>query len=447
MIGAGIAGLMSAIRIKETDPDVDLMVVDKEKPTGNTQISGLRFRQKNISEHMIMRNGGGLTQEIKLFASIASEELDRLSGFLPNENRSEWFGPQFMGGIGALMLEKLRKTAIEIGVVFIRGDVVRLIRENNRIIGAVTEDKKITADMIILANGTAMGELFFSTNRPIKHSAHMLAFQAGLPLQDSTVHMFHPFGRCDYMGKPQMGCFETDKLAGAKVSYLTGNKDDEITEILKDHKAHDSFPEISQKILRNGGIVRLDFPDGSSRYARVLHHYGHMGIITEDGVKVKDMENVLAVGDASNLGYWTNHKERLPGTALLKCLVDARIAADHVSAMPVSEKVGNFKLEKLSQEEVSKTEIDHGTGCRFKEINTEMLFLMNFGNENRAEKAAKWVEKLDKINGRSLIAQLSYEIAKTHYLLAKQPELREPVSIVKEGSISRKEISRPERYL
>lgn len=68
-------------------------------------------------------------------------------------------------------------------------------------------------------------------------------------------------------------------------------------------------------------------PDGVVKVARVSHHYHRLGVETTDGVRVAGLDNLYAVGDASGLGYWTNHNERFPGFALVKSLVDAALVA------------------------------------------------------------------------------------------------------------------------
>jgi aspartate oxidase len=445
IVGSGIAGLMSAIKIKEADPETMVAVIEKEKPTGNTQISGLRFRQKEIEGLLAKRNDGHTTPEMKLFSTIAGEELNALMSRIPSEIRQEWFGPQLTEGVGTRLLTKLRDIVSEKGIEFITGEAVQLMRDSNKITGVKTTTGELTADMTILANGTVSGELYLSTNRPIKNSSHMLAFRAGIPLQDATVHMFHPFGKCDKEGNPQLGCFETDKLSGAEVRYLDGREADPITNLLRNHDAHNNFPAISEAIIKNGGVVELLMPDGRIQHARVSHHYGHIGIRTVDGVRVKDFKGIMAVGDASNLGYWTNHRERLPGYALLKCLVDARLVAEHVNNMGEGQKTTPVGVREISGETILGDE--PALNRDLQRLNTEMLFKIVFDRTQSPEEVGwQWAKRLQEVRKSSLIAEMSYGIAKAHYLRARYPEIEEPLGIRRED-VPIGEMGRTRRYL
>jgi hypothetical protein len=76
-----------------------------------------------------------------------------------------------------------------------------------------------------------------------------------------------------------------------------------------------------------------------------------------------------------------------------------------------------------------------------------MLFRMTFNpQENPVEVAHEWSKSLMGVRKQSLLAELSYEIAKTHYLRARHPEIGEPLGIRRE-TVPMGEIARPRRYL
>lgn len=384
IIGGGFAGLMVAIKTKRANPRFDVLLLEKQAPESNTQISGMRLRAginnrrtngaTEIIELFMRRNTGVVTRPMRLFAETAVAELDywhRLPGFVGYEDRPEWFGPQWgvanrAGmGHGKSVLNWLRQQALAQGVNVMRGEAqqLELTPQGSSVEAALVAQGEwgtsgavavvdVRADVYVLAGGGSGGRLFLSTNKQIRHSSHELAYAAGLPLVDSTIHMIHPFGRCKTDGTPLLGCYETDHLAGASV-YVGVSMDRKhlhglSSKLLAHHEAHSHFPELVNEFNRGGGVVQLALPNGSVKVARVSHHYHHLGVETTDGVRVAGLDNLYAVGDASGLGYWTNHNERFPGFALVKSLVDAALVAH-----AIQETLGATPRRPVSVERAS----------------------------------------------------------------------------------------------
>lgn len=447
IVGAGLAGLASAVRTKQLYPDTDVTVMEKQKSESNTQISGLRIREKKVERLMAIGNGGELRDEMVQFSKIGLTELGYWKSILPYEESENWFGPQFFNGIGTKMLINLRDLARESGVKFIEGEIQKLINDNGRISGVLTGGEILSAREIILANGTVSGSLFISTNRAITTAAHTLAYGAGLPLVDGTINMFHPFGKCDKDGNPKLGCYETDKLAGVDVFFADGRKSEDVTDLLLNHDAHNHFPEISREFVDNGSVVRLVFPNGVESYARVSHHYSHMGIKTDDGVRVSGTENLMAVGDASNLGFWTNHKQRFPGFALLKCFVDASLIAGRVGEMSVSSRMSPVETKKSYGREGDE---DGEMPDALRHLNTKMLFEINFGKEStRNEAASSWVAESSRAarESKNVLVRMSRDLAIVHDFKLKHPECREPIPIIRGIYPMDAELTRQKRFL
>jgi hypothetical protein len=446
IVGGGLAGLAAAVRLKDAYPDQSVVVVDKPSPQSNTQIAGQRYRYgiagrranpiEEITELLASRNDGEVTPEMEQFAQLAGEEMEYWQGrpdFVTSTDRPEWFGPQWGDanragkGRGMSVLGWYREAAAQQGIAMVRAEASRLEIEQGHMGGLIVTGmnglKRIVADRYILAGGNASGRLFLSTNKDIANSAQELAFDASIPLVDSTLHMIHPFGNSDAAGNPRLGCFETDELADTKV-YLGALGaspvfDAETTELLTTHQAHYHFPAIAKRFAEHGSVVRLDAPDGSSTLARVSHHYGHLGIATTDGVSVEGTDNLYAAGDAAGLGYWTNHHERFPGFALLKCLTDAGLLVRKFGEPGQNNPSTPLRVNALAgaaAEPPAKDELN-----RLRAVNSAHLerWLAAAGLEERGAVGVAWLDALKNIppSRYTTVRTLSAAIAHAHFLV------------------------------
>lgn len=265
--------------------------------------------------------------------------------------------------------------------------------------------------------------MYHSTNRAITNGAQDLAFEAGFSLVDSTVNMLHPFGKYNKAtGLPRTGCFETDRLAGAEV-FLDGLGekifDAETTQMLANHEAHYHFPEIAERFRKFGSVVMLLMPNGKEEFAGVSHHYSHMGIETSDGISVKGANNMFAIGDASGIGFWTNHKERFPGTALVKCLVDARLLSDNIGRINCSNKLSVKSNDKTSHSPSAHEQIQ--LEKEIKERNskylTEYIGSLLVDRTKSFEIARFWEQSLlgvDENPQNSILRNISLSTARAH---------------------------------
>lgn len=460
IIGAGLAGLSAAVKSKAEFPQVDVVVIEKPHPESNSLLAGQRYRAgisgqhqdgvQEISSLMASRNSGVTTPEMIKFAELAAQELNYwlgLPGFVEHEDRRDWFGPRIGApnqsgkGRGRSVLEWYRKAAENLGVRFERGEVQKLIVEDGHVDGLVVDAGasnfyRLAATDYVLANGSIGGQMFSSTNKKIALSAHELAFEAGLDLADSTVHMLHPFGNCDPYGNQKPGCFETDELSDAKV-YLDGLSsrplfDPETTELLQNNQAHYLFPEIVKKFREFGSVVLLEFADGNHKFARVSHHQAHIGIATTDGISVEGTDNLFALGDASGLGYWTNHRERFPGFGLLKCLVDAELLVGRLRQSQVVRPNSVLsRPEPLYEPRLDKKQ--HSQSERaIRDINSQHLHLWlgqtSLMSVSRGSTGEAWVDSLLTIAPEakgSCLLDISLAAAEAHRLIGLN-EVDEP---------------------
>lgn len=349
IIGAGLAGLSASIKLKLLYPKQEIVILDGFYSGSNTQIAGQRYRERasgkgndpinEIAQLLADRNHGILTNEMKIFAKLAVDNLNFWKTFNPKEfginldglvfrDNNLWFGPQlgqankFGNGRGLSILLWFKNLAKALGVEIINAEVYAINRINDKIrnvfaliksdsLDYVINQVDIYADYFILAGGNLGGRMFLSTNAQIYNSPQELAFDAGFSLIDSTLYMFHIAGYCNAEGIPKAGCFETDNLSGFQV-YLQDNKaknqfnllDKETTKLFEEHKAHYYFDVIAKKFIKHGGRIMLSPSDGGCNlFARVSHHYSHIAVQTQNGVNVSNASNLFAVGDASGMGY------------------------------------------------------------------------------------------------------------------------------------------------
>lgn len=415
IIGAGLAGLSTAIKIKLDKPEMHIVVLDKLAKQSNTQMAGMRLqigdgkrtlpRAYELSRRIALRNNGEITEEMKEFAQMTLEEVEFWQTFhkknythtepLHFETDPQWFGPQWGKsnnagkGRGVNLLTWFEDNAKKLGIEFKKAEVEKVVVNNGYIEGLIArnQEKKlysdyvmIQADAYIFAGGNAGGAMFESTNRTILNSPQELAFDAGFPIIDTSNFMFHPFGRCTSQGMPILCCYETDAISDVTVHFTDDTIDYETTDLLRAHQAHYHFNEIAKRFYEHGSFVHLKRAGNSEiEFARLSHHYSHIAIKTEsNGVQVYGAENLYAVGDAAGVGRNINHKVRIPGTALTNCLVDAEILRKTLSAesytrtnRTIFKSINNYRpKEILSEQDRNK----------LKKINTDRLFAIKFGS-------------------------------------------------------------------
>lgn len=409
IIGGGFSGLLTAINLKGGSRPLNVVVLDKPKRESNTQISGMRIRDvAHLQEP--------LTPVMREFALLLDQELTRWNKMLGEINpgfvnkSTDWFGPQWgilnkngVGGRGLSVIKILQELAKDRGVVFLNGEAQGLITANRRLeavaISGNGKNYLFNPDTVILANGNAAGSLFESTNKPIKYSATELLFKAGLPMDGSTIMMWHPFGNCNSKGEPLFGCYETDLLADSRVYLKNGKEDHETTRLLREHEAHYHFREIAQRFLEQGGMVKLVNTAGEERTARVALHYTHLGAQTTDGVKVKGIANLAVVGDAGGLSYFTDYQPRQPGLALSHAIVSARKASEWILQTEFPAK------EETHINENGLTDQSGTVDCNeLRATNTKHVLELEFGQGDNKQQLELWTKELQKYPDNRLAA-------------------------------------------
>jgi succinate dehydrogenase/fumarate reductase flavoprotein subunit len=503
IIGGGLAGWATAIKLKKQFPEMDVVLVEKSTPQSNTQGAGMRIRfgithrRQNPYEEMVelfaSRNRNIVTEPMEIFARTAVGEVpfwQSIPGFVGFEDNEDWFGPQWgvpnaaKKGRGKSVLRWLREygesvvgvkvlqgEVQELDVVkstgasegYVRGVYVRL--HDNEYTGSSYDPVRyalVEADNFVLAGGNIGGTLFESTNKRIAFSSQELGYKAGLGLVYATKQMIHPFGLSNSKGDSKLGCFETDLLVGVEV--LLGAKeghhgpmvlDRQITNWLARHEAHYHFPEIAERIMDMGGVVKLRFPDGSSSFARVSHHYSHIGLETVNGTRVKGIRNLYGAGDAVGPCYFMAGQERFPGVALLSCLVHAELIreqfaksetlrGEHVAITVNPEnyypEYRDAAVQKLSYTRLSADEsvgaMSTSDEHRARQINTwylKQIIKKNSGADGE-HAGLTWMNNLRTFlpqDGSSVIGDISLGMAYA-YRRVWSGDLAEPIVICSE---------------
>jgi len=432
IMGSGLAGLATAVKLKINNSNLDVCVVTNGK-TSNTVMAGQRFRPRITSDDdseiekfvnlMAYRNFSNATPEMQEFSECGLQELKFWTNIAPGNlgvselpriewnELSSWFGPQLGKpnnagfGRGRNLVSWFNAFAENLGVKFIHGSVTQLNNQGTNISSITVENKAnvstLHADTYVLAAGSIGGSIFNSTNIPFVFSSQELAYKADILLSGATLNMFHIFGNAKADGAPKAGCYETDLLDSSQI-YLFNNDtgkydilDEETTDLLSSHQSHYHFNEISRRFLDHGGIVNIVTPGIKDRFARVSHHYSHLGVCTENGVRVKNSDNLFAVGDAVTTSHWSGHQIRYPGVALTNCLVTAYKTAQEISETNIFLNPIKIAIQK-NKTSLCPTLKRNATNDfkRLKNINTAHLFELEFSTGYNYDTASRWINKL-----------------------------------------------------
>ena len=464
IIGGGLAAHAAAARILIETPKASVVIVNDGGPS-NSLLAGQRYRTRvkdsqksdldSFVEMLSSRNDGQETEPMRQFARTSIDEtkfwqtLDprKLGVDLPplaTTDKPEWFGPQFgtanaVGtGHGRSTTNWFKKLARQLGATTMEASVTSLNREPSFIESVNAQTKAgqkmtIAAEHFVLAGGSVGGRMFESTNVAIQNSPQELAWEAGFGLVDATKFMFHVMGNVGKDGSSRPGCLETDKLDQAKVYLpIKAGSDEEYldkytTDLLRNHKAHYKFPEISRGFISKGGKCRISLPDGTSTLAQVAHHYSHLGVETDNGIAVTGVCNLSAIGDASGTGFWSGNKVRFPGTALDNCLVGAALIAKQSPGTWSGPAVIKPIAEQATP--LNRDAVQRDRDKLLRQINTHYLFDIEFGNNVR-QSASNWVATLEATQFESTIAQISLATARSCF--AEQSGLPVPRVIRKD---------------
>ncbi|MCC8151989.1 MAG: FAD-binding protein [Lachnospiraceae bacterium] len=152
IIGGGIAGLTAAVSAKEENPDVDVLIVEKQTSgySGKANKGGGVLQYFNLekvtpeifNEYHANSVGGYLANQnlLKKYVAMNNELLDKMEGWGVNIPKKRIpTGPlTYMVGVDLDITLKMRKTATKLGVRFMdKTTVSDLLTADGKIAGAV----------------------------------------------------------------------------------------------------------------------------------------------------------------------------------------------------------------------------------------------------------------------------------------------------------------------
>jgi hypothetical protein len=173
--------------------------------------------------------------------------------------------------------------------------------------------------------------------------------------------------------------------------------DKETTRLLKTHQAHYHFNSIAMRFIKHGGTVLVGSSASSPTYAKVSHHYSHLCIATNDGVRVRGVDNLWVIGDAGDIVYWTGGHIRLPGSALTACLVGSDKVAKQLSKRPIGLLRNPYSIINCER----KTVICNETIVRkLQKINTR--YILDYTYKQKTDETLHgWLKELKSINSKN----------------------------------------------
>lgn len=440
IVGTGISGLLTAIELKLLQSGIDVALVDNGQ-TSNSALAGHRYRKRmsgsaELQDLFEWYGGKGvLTERTLEFFATGRRQLSFWRSFdpategldlprLPSRDADAWFGPQLGEttkagrGKGGSVMKWLAALARGLGIRMLECSVHDIEVADGLVsllIGRSPAGRglAISASHYVFAGGSPGGSMFESTNVENWDSLLPMFHARGVPIADADLFMLHMAANCGSEGHAKHGCHETDLLAGS-IAYLQDADgkftvaDAEITDLLARHKGHEQMPEVCQKIIRHGGLVRYAYPDHDI-IARVSHHYSHLRLETEDGTRVRGLGNAYVVGDMAGLGYWLGRHVRLPGTALTGCLVSASACAARLVSARSSDRV-------ITQAHAGSTRLPaeaESTRRKMRKVNTLGLFAYMTGE---LEATAGWVTELQTdLEASEPWVRLSTSVARACY--------------------------------
>jgi succinate dehydrogenase/fumarate reductase flavoprotein subunit len=454
IIGKGLSGLATAIRIKQINPRCKVMLLERRFPQGNTYIAGQRIRAgiaqkrkspiQEVMSLLLNRNSGILTKPMFEFANTLHSEIDHWHKMgVPYRDHDKWFGPQWgrreLLGVSKAysVIDWFTQQAEHMGVRFLHSDVLSIHRKNDvitNIVGIDTSGTKIciSADAYVFAGGSCTGLLFDSTNRCITNPPQLLAKQINVPLVGGAVSMLHPFGIKSSQGSTLIGCYETDALAQCRVLDHNNNRLTQIESMLRRHQTHYHFPALCKMLQKRGGRVRIVDSQNNEKHAGVSVHYNQMGIQTNDGVSLVGVSNAFAVGDASGVSYWTNGHERYPGFGLGNCLVTAFKTATIISNM--TQKQSNFRIDTCTTSlPSSQTARPSSSVQAMRKLNTEKVIGYTLGLvKDTSFFIRDWEQQLDILEISTTSSMLEKQVRSLSRVLIEHH--RERISLLTDHS-------------
>lgn len=423
VIGSGLAGLIAAIKCKETAADLEIVLCSKSPPglANCTAVSQGAFRSvtegyspENFSRETLevgfyMNN----TRMLQVMIANVEKDLDYLEklGVVMKRGRDKYSTTcEDLWREGIAITNPLREHALSLGIKvlcpFFAWDLITNDKKISGIwgfSGSKFEPAVIAAPAVVLAAGGA-GALYSRSDNPpgITGDGYALAYRAGLPLMAMEFVQFYPLGTA-YPGKParflppilaDAGKFINSE--GEDIVEKHGIKKTPLAEASRDTLSRAMVLEVAEGRGVDGAIkLEFNFKDGSwgklktmfgssavekykswtrdflggAGYLPVLPvaHFFCGGVPTDERCRT-DLEGLFAAGEVTGGLHGAN---RLGGNALTEALVFGVIAGEEAAAFALQGAPGQDAVnidEKIIVEKVREIFPGAGSGSGIEEV-------------------------------------------------------------------------------
>ncbi len=304
VIGGGIAGLMAAVEAIRTQPELNVVLIDKcviGKSGSSVQAKGLAgvgkwsFPEDSKELHLedTLAAGGylnfhALASRVVYGVEDAVNLLEELGMRFDPKDPSNYSSPDvpsaghhhyryinLKDGTGKVIQDVLRRTCYEYGITMLNGlQTIGIAAEDGECFGAVAFDfargklVSLAAPSVIIATGGA-GYLYLRTSNPpqVTGSGIWLAYQAGASLRDLEMVQFYPV---NYVYPPALEGKNVGSYGEAKLYNVLGERFMEhydpvnLENTTRDRLSQAIYMEIQQgRGTPHGGVVidRTGLPD------------------------------------------------------------------------------------------------------------------------------------------------------------------------------------------
>ncbi len=376
ILGKGAAGLCLGISLLEKG-EKNVLIVAGGASASYVSAWNLMEKKPKEFEKAILKAGKGKNNKamVKAFAENVS---DAYSFFEEHgiDSRESNMGKIASGKMpGKTVVEKLEKEFLKKGGRIKTCTVTGMILKENKPVGIIAGKEKIFGDVFALAFG-GLGSLYqHSTYSTSNYCLLSLALEAGIEVENLEFNMFQPFLIVDKRFPKAM--FSGKILKEMKFVDKEGNEflSDEVRQALAENNHHFIFDKMAREfyLQRRKGKVFAELvnqdkmPENQEEFAHIFEgksleemqkfeiatalHYS-LGGIKVDAKGKTNLDNVFALGECAT---GLHGASRIGGTAILECIVFAKIVAEEIAKQSFEETSTNFD-KKISIQAISKEE-------------------------------------------------------------------------------------------
>jgi len=377
ILGKGAAGLCLGISLLEKG-EKNVLIVAGGVSASYVSAWNLMEKKPEEFEKAILETGNGRNNKamVKAFTENVS---DAYSFF---EKHGIDFRKSNMGRIasgkmpGKTVVEKLEQEFLKKGGRIKTCTVTGMLLKKNRLVGIIADKEKIFGDVFALAFG-GLGSLYqHSTYFTSNYCLLSLALEAGIEIKNLEFNMFQPFLIIDKRFPKAM--FSGKILKEMKFVDEEGKEflSDEIRQALAENNHHYIFDKMAREFYlqeRKGKIFaelvdQNKMPENQEEFAHIFEgksleemrkfeiatalHYSLGGIKVNAKGKT-NLDNVFALGECAT---GLHGASRIGGTAILECVVFAKIAAKEIAEQDF-EKTENPTGNEIDREDSFDKEV------------------------------------------------------------------------------------------